>query len=183
MAEGHRLRRLKMGEAGHHGRGMLLGAFEEGGDQPLQCLGDAMELVLDPEPEVDGHLVVARACSVQASGGGADQFGKARLDIHVDVFEPGREGELAVLDFSQDRVQAVSDFLLIASRNNARFRQHLGVGDGPSDVLGIQLLVEADRGVDRFHDRSRARGKTSAPHLVAGLLVAHRDTRAPEKID
>ena len=38
MAEGHRLRRLQMGEAGHDGRGMLLGAVEERCDQPLQRL-------------------------------------------------------------------------------------------------------------------------------------------------
>ena len=44
MAEGHRLRRLQMGEARHHGRGMLLGPLQQRRDQPLQRLGDARSI-------------------------------------------------------------------------------------------------------------------------------------------
>jgi hypothetical protein len=163
-----------MGEARHHGCRMLLGPLQEGCDQPLQRFGDTQALVLDPEPEVDRDLVVARTGGVQAAGGRADQIGEASLDIHVDVFQPGREFEAAGLDLFQNRVQPVSDFFLIGRRNNARLRQHLAMRDRASDVLRVELAVERDRRVDRFHDRGRTRGKTSAPHLVAGLLVAHR---------
>jgi hypothetical protein len=38
------------------------------------------------------------------------------------------------------------------------------MGAAAPDVLGIKPLVEADRGVDRLHDRVRAGGETSAPH-------------------
>ena len=54
------------------------------------------------------------------------------------------------------------------------------MGERAADVLRVELPVEADRGVDRFHDGGRTRGKTSAPHLVAGLLVAHDANRALE---
>src|SRR6185312_3412325 len=104
----------------------------------------------------------------------ADQFGQPRFDVHVDVFELCREPERAGLDLCQDRVQPVSDFFLIGRRNDARLRQHLAVGDRAANILRVELPVEADRRVDRFHDRGRTRGKTSAPHLVAGLVLAHR---------
>jgi hypothetical protein len=53
----------------------------------------ARPVPLDPEAEIERHLVVARACGVQPPGGRADQFGKPRLDVHVDVFELAREDE------------------------------------------------------------------------------------------
>ena len=102
-----------MGEAGHDGRRMLFRPVQERCDQPLQRFGHAKALVLHPEPEIDRHLVVARARRVQPPGGRADQFGKPRLDIHVDVLELGREGELAGFDLGKNRVQPVSDLLLI----------------------------------------------------------------------
>ncbi|MNT64538.1 hypothetical protein D3C72_2024490 [compost metagenome] len=98
VAEGHRLGRLQMGEAGHDGFGMFLGAVEEGGDQAGQRLFGALQLFLDPEAEVERHLVVARARCVQASGGRADQGCKPCFHVHVDVFEPAGEFELAAFD-------------------------------------------------------------------------------------
>ncbi len=156
MAEGHRLRRLEMREARHDGGGVLFRADEEGLDQALQRRGDAKTLVLDPEPEIDRHLVVARAGRVQPAGRRADQFGKTRFDIHVDVFQARREFELAVFDLFQNRVQAVSDLFLIGRGDNALCGEHLGMGDGAANVLPVEFLVETDRGVDRFHDGGRA---------------------------
>ena len=148
--------------------------------RPFSAVSGALELALHPEAQVDRHLVVARACGMQAARRGADQLGKPRLDIHVDVFEAGREFELAGFDLYQNRVQPVSDLLLIGRRNNARFRQHFGMGERAAYILRVELPVEADRGVDRFHDGGRTRGKTSAPHLVAGLLLAHGANRVLE---
>src|SRR3954451_21943564 len=47
-------------------------------------------------------------------------------------------------------------------------------------VLGIELAVEGDRGVDRFHDGRGTPGEAPTPHLVAGLLFVHRANRALE---
>ena len=100
VAEGHRLRRLQMGEARHHRAGVgerLLG------QRPLQ-VGDLrverVDRVAHPEPEIERDLVVARARGVQPPGIRADDLGQPRLDVHVDVFERAREREAAALDFA-----------------------------------------------------------------------------------
>ncbi len=98
MAEGDGLGRLQMGEARHDGLGMFLGAVEEGGDQAGQRLLGPLQLFLDPQTEIERHLVVARAGRVQPAGGRADQGRKPGLDVHVDVFEAAREFELAAFD-------------------------------------------------------------------------------------
>ena len=48
VAERHRLRRLHVGEARHHGCRMFFRPLEERRDQPFQRLGNAEALVLDP---------------------------------------------------------------------------------------------------------------------------------------
>ena len=114
MAEGHRLRGLQMGEARHDGRGVLLGAVEEDGDQALQRRrrrARSSRFTHSRKSTATWSLRERAVCRRPAAG--ADQLGKPRLDIHVDVFEPGREVEFAGLDLCQDRVQPVSDFLLI----------------------------------------------------------------------
>ena len=55
-----------------------------------------------PEAEIGRDLVVARARGVQPPGGGADQLGKPRLDVEVDVLVLGAEGEAALLDLGAD---------------------------------------------------------------------------------
>ncbi len=91
MTKGHRLGGLEMGEAGHDIVGMLFSLVEERLDQRGQGLLGALEFFLGPEAEIDGHLVVARARRVQATRGGADEIGKPRLDVHVNIFEPARK--------------------------------------------------------------------------------------------
>ena len=99
MAEGHRLRRLQMGEARHDGRGMLLGAVEEHADQaasaPRRCAASS-RFTHSRKSTATWSLRERAVCRRPAAG--ADQLGKPRLDIHVDVFEPGRELEFAGLD-------------------------------------------------------------------------------------
>ena len=64
--------------------------LQERRDQPLQRLGDAQAFVLDPQPQVDRDLVVARAGGVKPPGGFADQLAEAMLDGHVDVLDPSK---------------------------------------------------------------------------------------------
>src|SRR5690606_2656328 len=182
MAECHRLRGLQVSEAGHDSSGMLFGAVEECRDQPQEGGFGPLQFLLDPEPEIDRHLVVARTGGVQPAGRRSDQFCKARLDIHVNVLKARGESEFSVLYLPQDRLEPVGDLPLILGRNDALFRQHFGMGQRSADVLGVELAVEADRGVYRFHDGVGARGKSSTPHAVAGFFVAHRDNRRLEKL-
>jgi len=98
MAEGDRLRSLQMREARHDGFRMLFRALKEGRDEIGQRLLALLQLFLDPQAEIERHLVVARAGGMQAAGGGADERCKPRLDVHMDVFETAREFEIAALD-------------------------------------------------------------------------------------
>ena len=99
MAEGHRLGRLQVGEAGHDGGGVgerLLGQrLLQGGERRV----GAVDGVAHPQPEVGGDLVVARARRVQPAGGRADQLGQPRLDIEVDVLQRAGKGERRLLRF------------------------------------------------------------------------------------
>ena len=65
MAEGHRLRRLHMGEARHDGVDMLFGLREQRALQRQQALVGALASAAHPKPEIGHHLVVARARGVQ----------------------------------------------------------------------------------------------------------------------
>ncbi len=95
MAERHRLRRLQMGEARHHGGGVLERLLGEraliGGERGI----DLVDRVAHPQPEIGRDLVVARARGMQPAGRRPDQLGEPALDIHVDVLERALEGELA----------------------------------------------------------------------------------------
>ena len=109
MAEGHGLGGLQVGEARHHGVRMglrLLGErLLEIGEAAIQ----AIDGVPDPQPEIERHLIVARARRVQSPGSLADHVGEAFLDVHVDVFKRAREGEGAPFDLRADARQSVID--------------------------------------------------------------------------
>ena len=167
MAEGDRLGRLQMGEARHHHVGASSARVAE---RPLQA-GDLederVDRVAHPEAEVDRDLVVARTRGVQAPGGRTDDLGEAALDVHMDVFERAREGEGPRLDFALDLVETLGDGLRVRRVDHALFGEHGDMGEGAGDVLGGELAVEADRGVDLLHDFGRADGEPAAPHRVA----------------
>ena len=95
MAERHRLRRLQMGEARHHGGGVLERLFGQRALIAGKRRIDAVDRVAHPEPEIGRDLIVARARGVQPPGRRPDQVGEPALDIHMDVFERPLEGEFA----------------------------------------------------------------------------------------
>ena len=99
MAEGHRLRRLQMGEARHHGRRRAPAPSRRARADSRQARASMPSMrVAHPEPEIGRDLVVARARGVQPPGGRPDQLGQPALDVHVDVLERALELELAGLD-------------------------------------------------------------------------------------
>ena len=97
VTEGDRLRRLQMREAWHQRRCMFLGTLQKCFDQLLQGNRRPLEFRLDPEAEIDGDLIIARARRMQPPRRCADQFSQSRLDIHVDVFELARKREFSRL--------------------------------------------------------------------------------------
>ena len=167
MAEGDRLRRLQMGEARHdHG-----GAVQRtGGERALQLgdLGqDRVDRVAHPEAEIDGDLVVAGARGVQPPGRRADDLGEAAFDVHMDVFERARERKRSRLDFAFDLSETPGDRLGVGGFDDALAGEHGEMGLGAGDILGGELAVEIDRGVDLLHRLGRAPGEPAAPHCVA----------------
>ncbi len=167
MAEGDRLRRLQMGESRHDHRGAVQ---RTGRERPLQ-LGDLEEDRVDrvahPEAEIDRDLVVAGARGVQPAGRRSDDLGKAAFHVHMDVFERARERERARLDFAFDLGETLGDSLGVGGFDDALAREHGEMGLGASDVLGGELAVEIDRGVDLLHRLGRTPGEPAAPHRVA----------------
>jgi hypothetical protein len=104
-----------MGEAGHHGAGMVSARSEaRSGDQrPASTL---VELILHPETQVGRDLVVARARRVQAAGGEPDQFGQPIASTFMWMSSSARENVKRRPRSLSDRVQPVSDFFLIFLR-------------------------------------------------------------------
>ena len=98
MPERHGLRGLQMGEAGHHGAGMLQRAFGERVLERGQRGVGLVDHVADIEPEIGRDLIVTRTRGVQPSRGRPDQFAKPALDVHMDVFERALEVERALAD-------------------------------------------------------------------------------------
>ena len=170
MAERHRLRRLEMGEARHH----HVGAFERARRQRLLQLGDLaverVDRVAHPQLEVDarpGRCASARCAAGPAAG--PIELGEPALDVHVNVLERAREDEGPRLDFALDLVQAGGDGVGVGLRDDALGGEHGDMGERAGDVLGGELAVEVDGGVDLLDDLGGAAGETPAPHGVAHL--------------
>ncbi len=153
MTESHGLRCLKMREARHDGCGMFFCTLKVSFDQTFKSHSGLLHFLLDPEAEINRHLIVAGASRVQTPCRCANQIGKARFDIHVNVFKLAREGEFAVLDFLEDGFQAFFNLFMVVCRNDASLCKHGSMGERALNILRIELAVKADRCIDLFHDR------------------------------
>jgi len=100
----------------------------------------------------------------------ADARGEAGLDVHVDVFQRGVEGELAGLDLGGDVGQAAANLPLVGGGDDPHLRQHGGVRQRAPDVLAPQLAVEADGGIDLLHHH-RGPAAKRPPHCMLASLA------------
>ncbi len=98
MPEGHRLRGLQMGKAGHDGGGVGERFLGQRALIGRKLDVDFVDRVAYPKPKIGRHLVVTRTRGVQSAGGRSNQFGEPRLDVHVDVFERALEAKFAAFD-------------------------------------------------------------------------------------
>ena len=89
VTPGHRLGHLQMGEPRHDPIRTQLGLFQQRLHQRLQRTIDRIGLITHPEPEIRGHLIIARPAGVKPPGRFANDLLQTRLDIHVNVFERG----------------------------------------------------------------------------------------------
>jgi hypothetical protein len=115
VAEGHRLGRLQVREAGHQRVRVRLGLGQQGALQRLDLADGAVAGVTNPKAEVERHLVVARARGVQPPGRRADQLAQPRLHVHVDVFVLVAEGKGPGGDLRLDGRQPALDSFLVGA--------------------------------------------------------------------
>ena len=86
MGKIDRLGALQMGVAGNHDAVILLAQRNEGALESGNVAEQLGDFIAQPEADVKGHLVVARAGGVQFGPGG-NPTSQLRLDIHVDVLQ------------------------------------------------------------------------------------------------
>ena len=94
VREINRLRALQMRVAGNEHVGIFLAERDERALQAGDFAEQHDDFIAQPEPHVEGDLVVARAGGVQFGAGGHAP-GQLGLDVHVDVFELGLPLEFA----------------------------------------------------------------------------------------
>ncbi len=97
----------------------------------------------------------------------ADNLPEPAFDVHMNIFERARERERSRLDFAFDLGESLGDRLGVGGFDNALAGEHGEMGLGAGDVLGGELAVEFDRGVDLLHRFGRAASEPAAPHRVA----------------
>ena len=104
----------------------------------------------------------------------ADLLRQARLDVGVDVFQRGVEGELAAFDLALDLAQPAHYRVCVGARDDALFRQHPGVRDRRANVLAVQRGVDVEGAGVGIDEGVRLLGEAPAPGLAAFLRLAGR---------
>ncbi|MNM67171.1 hypothetical protein D3C81_786910 [compost metagenome] len=174
VAEGDRLGHLEVGEAGQDGVGVLFGQVQQRAAQGAQQADDVVDLAAQPQADIGGHLVIARAARVQALAGVANQRGQAGFDIQVDVLEVELPLERAGLDLATDLRHATLDLGAVRLGDDALLGQHGRMGQRPRDVEQRQALVEEDRCGVALHQVGHRFGEAGGPGFAfLGKLGGH----------
>jgi|GEM_PF-2967021 len=132
---------------------------------------EGVERIAHPEPEIGGHLVVARPRGVQPTRNVANQLLEPGFDIHVNVFELGAERERPGVDFRFDRIKPLNDGRAVGRCDDLGGHQHAAMGSRGRKVLLVKPPIDIDRRVDLFHDCRRARRKATTPKGVRGVVL------------
>ncbi len=144
MADGHRLSTLEMGVARHDpGRvSARLGSdrFDHIGERRNELRRGHPAV----EPQVQGHLVVARTPGVKRRAGRGD-LREAPLDRGVNVLVGLAELELSAVELALDPAQAALDCGQSTSREEACLGQPARMRDAPGDVERIELEIRLKR--------------------------------------
>ena len=100
-----------MCEARHDRAGVFFRARDKGELEVAQLSVEMVDRVADIKLEVGRDLVIPRAGGVQSAGRRADQVGKPRFHIHVDVFEVATKLEPSAFDLGQHGIETCDDFI------------------------------------------------------------------------
>jgi hypothetical protein len=125
-----------------------------------------IDFVANPKAQIGGDLVVAAAARVELAADVADPIDQRPLNVHVDVFEILPEVEPASRDFVADLFQAGDDLVPLLVGQHADFGEHVGVGHGAADIVGVEAAVEAHAFGELLDTAVRRLIKDTTPRLV-----------------
>ena len=74
-------------------------------------------------------------------------------------------GNRSVLDLALDLLEAANDRVALGGAEQPDLGQHAGVRPGTREILSVEPLVEADRGVYLLHQRGRPALEMAAPQI------------------
>lgn len=112
---------------------------------------------------VKGHLVVAAPSCMETGAGIADALRKGRFHIHVDIFQFGLEFERSLFNIIKDARKPLHDFFGITFRNDARFGQHVRVGNAAADIFMAEALIIFNGSVESVYQSICILTESSTP--------------------
>ena len=145
MAEDDRLCHLQMRVAGHDGVGVPQREVDERSPQREKLVLQRIDRPPQPEPQVRGDLVVARACRVQPLACVADERREAPLDVEVDVLEIARPGELPARYLAANCLHSALDRCAIDRCQDPDGSEHSRVRQRAGDVDLGETTIEIHR--------------------------------------
>jgi len=104
---------------------------------------------------------------VELAGDGTEMGSEPRLDVHVDVFESGVEGERSVCDLSSDLIEPGDELLRLGVGYQACAAEHASLGLRAADIVTCEDFVEMDRGGEALDGRIRGLTEATTPRFPA----------------
>ena len=145
VAEAHRLGPLQMRIARHDGFGVLFRKIGEHMEKIADESGDFVTLISQIHSQVQRHLVVPAAGSVEFFSCVSDPLGQHLFDKHVDVLRTFVDCELPALQILQDSGKSFCQRFAVRFGDNPFCREHRRMGDAPGNILAGHPAVKADR--------------------------------------
>jgi hypothetical protein len=167
------MRDLQMSEARHHRFGVALGEIDELQLQRAHQQVDRVERIAQPQPNVGGHLVIARAAGVQALAGVAHQVGQPLLDVQMNVLEIDRPAKGSGIELRLDRLHTALDVGEVVGREHAYGRHHPCMRQRSADVDCSQPPIEGDRRGVLLGELVDRLAKAPRPGLRCQFVVLH----------
>ena len=118
----------------------------------------ARDRLPEPEPLVEGDLVVAAAGRVDLRAGRPDKLREAGLDICVDVLEVLPPWEVPGLDLVAYLTESPAEGLHVLRCEDPARPEHLDVRDAPRDVVAVEAPIDGERGEEPPSGRADVAG-------------------------
>ena len=125
-----------------------------------------------PQPQVRGHLVVARPPRVEPPGQRADPLPKRRLEVHVDVLERRVPHDRSGLHLAAQPLQAADERGHFVVGQETGPAEPMDVRYRAGDVVDRQGAVDLDRAREVGHSLVRRAFESTAPESHGSSSVA-----------